>query len=132
MKVLLVSASRKSWESTLDQVWCRFGFPVASLSSVLNQLCICKTFLRHVGGDSVRLAAIFWVHLNVKKQPVTLTVIFPHAAELMALGIAVELVGVGLAEVLLVGHAQTQGGVEDPVGGLAGAGLGRHGQTARS
>lgn len=63
---------------------------------------------------------------------VSLTVVFPHAAELMALGLAVELVGVGLAEVLLVGHAQAQGGVEDPVGGLAGAGLGRHGQTARS
>lgn len=49
----------------------------------------------------------------------------------MALGLGVELVGVGLAEVLLVGHAQTQGGVEDPVERLAGAGLGRHGQTAR-
>lgn len=67
-----------------------------------------------------------------ERKNVTLTVIFPHAAELMALGLAVELVGVGLAEVLLVGHAQAQGGVEDPVGGLAGAGLGRHGQTARS
>lgn len=66
-----------------------------------------------------------------ERKNVSLTVVFAHAAELMALGLAVELVGVGLAEVLLVGQAQAQGGVEDPVGGLAGTGLGRHGQTAR-
>lgn len=44
-----------------------------------------------------------------------------RAAVLVALGLAVELVGVGLAEAVLVGHAQPDGGVEGPDGRLVGA-----------
>lgn len=58
--------------------------------------------------------------------------IFHHPAVLLTLGLAVELVGVGLAEALFVGHTQTDGGVKGPDGWLACAGLGRHGQTAHS
>merc|ERR1719268_789433 len=59
-------------------------------------------------------------------------IIFDHSAVLLTLGLAVELVGIGLAEVLFVGHTQTDGGVKGPDVRLPCAGLGRHGQTAHS
>lgn len=56
--------------------------------------------------------------------------IFHHAAVLLTLSLAVELVAIALAKARLVGHTQTGGGVEGPDEWLACAGLGRHGQTA--
>lgn len=47
-----------------------------------------------------------------------LTVFFCLATVLLTLRLAVELVGVILAEVHFVGHAQTGGGVESPDGRL--------------
>uniref|UniRef100_A0A3Q3ED29 BPTI/Kunitz inhibitor domain-containing protein n=1 Tax=Labrus bergylta TaxID=56723 RepID=A0A3Q3ED29_9LABR len=55
-----------------------------------------------------------------------------HPAVLLALGLTVELVGVGLTEALLVRNTQTHRGVKGPDWWLACAGLGRHGQTAHS
>lgn len=56
--------------------------------------------------------------------------IFNHSAVLLTLCLSVELVGVGLAETLFVGHTQTDGRVKGPYGWLTSAGLGCHGQTA--
>lgn len=61
-----------------------------------------------------------------------LTINQSHSAVLVTLRLAVELVGVALAEAHFVGHAQADGGVKGPDGGLACAGLGHHGQTAHS
>ena len=61
-----------------------------------------------------------------------LCVIFHHPAVLLTLCLAVEHVGVGLAEVVFVGHTQTHAGVKGPDGWLACAGSGRQGQTAHS
>ncbi len=58
--------------------------------------------------------------------------VFHHPAVLLTLSLAVEFVGIGLAEAPFVGHAQTSCGVKGPDGWLACAGLGCHGQTAHS
>lgn len=58
--------------------------------------------------------------------------LFHHAAVLLTLGLAVELVGVVLAEAHFVGHTQAKDRVKGPVGWLASAGLGWQGQTANS
>lgn len=58
--------------------------------------------------------------------------IFDHAAVLITLGLGVELVAVGLAEALFVGHTQAGDRVKGPEWRLACAGFGQHGQTAHS
>lgn len=55
--------------------------------------------------------------------------IFLHSTVLLALALAVELVAVGLAEALFIGHTQAGRGVKGPDGRLPRAGLGHHRQT---
>lgn len=57
---------------------------------------------------------------------------FNHPTVLLTLSLAVELVAVGLAEVLFVAHTQPDGGVKGPDGWLTCAVYGYHGQTAHS
>lgn len=58
--------------------------------------------------------------------------IFLQSTVLLTLGLPVELVAVGLADALFVGHTQTHGGIKGPDGWLSCAWLGHHGQTAHS
>lgn len=72
------------------------------------------------------------VHFCISLYLLYRLTIFHHPTVLLTLGLAVELVAVGLAEARFVGQTQTDEGVKSPDRWMACAGLGCHGQTTHS
>lgn len=112
----------KGWIAGLWLVLTTTQAEVFTFCSVLDYLCICKW------GETCVFSLFTYFLFMFCLWP--LTAFFGHTAKLVALSLAVELVGVGLAVARLVLHTQAGRGVEGPGGRLPSAGLGLHGQAA--